>query len=181
MMLQYNYGPTVPFSLKWPSFLWCSITAFMSPGGKRDCKQSSRNDGVSPSKAANWKDRSSEKNYCCVKNENFLARWAIFILQEVIIWLCYFAILPQLGTEMGGRKKQSTGTLCCTCALLPLLYICLWVSGTDRWGPPLSLWATVSWKKSNSVFNMDRTISCRCSFPAFGLFWWWDKRQGQNR
>lgn len=46
--------PSTPFSLKWPSLLWCSSTAFMSSGGKKDCKQSLRTDGLSPSRSANW-------------------------------------------------------------------------------------------------------------------------------
>lgn len=40
-----------PFSLKWPSFLWCSSTAFMSPGWNEDRKQSARSVGASPSSA----------------------------------------------------------------------------------------------------------------------------------
>lgn len=45
--------PSAPFSLKCPSLLWCSSTALTSSGGKKDCKQSSRTDGLSPSRSAN--------------------------------------------------------------------------------------------------------------------------------
>lgn len=121
-----------------------------------------------------------KKNYCYVKNLNFLARWAIYILQEVIIWLCYFAILPQLGTEKGGREAVHWDTVLHLYPVTPPLYLSL-----GQWcrqmGPCTEPMGHSQPEKSNSLFNMDRTISCRCSFSAFGLFWWWDKRQRQNR
>lgn len=57
-----KYQLTIPFSLRWPRFLWCVSTALISSGGRKDCKQSSRNVGVSPSTAVNWQTESSYRS-----------------------------------------------------------------------------------------------------------------------